>query len=608
MEKLALGQCERGRFTLPVDMVTQTAAILAKRGVGKTYTASVMAEEMLEAKQPICVLDPTGAWFGLRSTADGKGAGYPVVIFGGEHADVPLEENSGEIVARAIVEHRLSAVIDFSLLRKGQTVRFAMLFLETLYRLNRDPLHVFVDEADAFAPQRCLGEEARMLGAMEDLVRRGRKRGIGCTLITQRPAVLNKNVLTQCEVLVALRLVHPKDIDAIMEWINVHAEASAAQRMVQSLPSLPVGEAWFWSPGWGEFFELVAVRPRRTFDSGATPKPGEHLARPKVAAPVDLGQLSAEIQQTIQRAKDNDPAALRRRIAELESEKRKAESGKAAGVLTQSREGQAEVAERIKAAVIKAVAERDEFWKAQYGRVLHHLHGQLKVLREAREAIAKVYEDGEKVLGLSKEKALAVYAPAALPPPRNFDGLAKAMAKEPWFPGNGQPAPHVVTRRTEDTGGVGNGGLRRMLVALAQHGERGLTKRQLGLRAGISSSGGTFGTYLARGRQSGWIRDNGDFLQITIDGINALGAFQPLPQGAALCAYWLHELGNSGAARMLRALADAYPQPISRERLGEMSSISHTGGTFGTYLSKLRTLELVVATHEGFVLPVELAD
>jgi DNA helicase HerA-like ATPase len=74
-------------------------------------------------------------------------------------------------------------------------------FLETLYRLNREAMHLFVDEADSIAPQKPFGEEARMLGAMEDVVRRGGIRGIGTTLITQRPAVINKNVLTQCEIL-----------------------------------------------------------------------------------------------------------------------------------------------------------------------------------------------------------------------------------------------------------------------------------------------------------------------------------------------------------------------------------------------------------------------
>ena len=47
---------------LPLDFVTQTQAILAKRGAGKSYCASVQAEEMLKARQQVVVIDPTGAW------------------------------------------------------------------------------------------------------------------------------------------------------------------------------------------------------------------------------------------------------------------------------------------------------------------------------------------------------------------------------------------------------------------------------------------------------------------------------------------------------------------------------------------------------------------
>ncbi|MDZ7735872.1 MAG: hypothetical protein U5P41_07080 [Gammaproteobacteria bacterium] len=52
-----------------------------------------------------------------------------------------------------------------------------------------------LDEAEEFAPQKPQRDEARMLGAMETLVKRGRSRGVGVTLITQRTASLNKNVI-----------------------------------------------------------------------------------------------------------------------------------------------------------------------------------------------------------------------------------------------------------------------------------------------------------------------------------------------------------------------------------------------------------------------------
>jgi DNA helicase HerA-like ATPase len=72
MSKLRIAE----NLSLPEDAVTQTFVILAKRGVGKTLAASVMAEEMLKIGQPIVVYDPTGAWWGLKSSKNGKAAGY----------------------------------------------------------------------------------------------------------------------------------------------------------------------------------------------------------------------------------------------------------------------------------------------------------------------------------------------------------------------------------------------------------------------------------------------------------------------------------------------------------------------------------------------------
>src|SRR5690348_2403527 len=92
-------------LSLPLEAVTQTFAVLAKRGVGKTYTGAVLAEEMLKAGQQIVVSDPVGVWYGLRSSASGKSEGFPVVVFGGEHGDVPLEEAAGEVIASSIIEH-----------------------------------------------------------------------------------------------------------------------------------------------------------------------------------------------------------------------------------------------------------------------------------------------------------------------------------------------------------------------------------------------------------------------------------------------------------------------------------------------------------------------
>lgn len=302
--------------------VTGTQAILAQKGKGKSHLAQVQAEELLAADQQIVAVDPTGAWWGLRSSKNGKKAGYPVVVFGGEHADVELEATAGEVIAEAIATEHFSAVIDLTLFRKMEALRFMAAFLETLYRKNREALHLFIDEADVIAPQKTFSpEQARCLGAAEDIVRRGRIRGIGCTLISQRAQVINKDVLALADMLTTLGMNHPRDLAAIDEWVRVHGDANQAKTMNRSLPSLPTGDAWFWSPSLN-IFELVTIRDKRTYDSGRTPKAGERRAAPKVMAKVDIKALGVAIAETVQRKVENDPTALKARIAELEKASR----------------------------------------------------------------------------------------------------------------------------------------------------------------------------------------------------------------------------------------------------------------------------------------------
>ncbi len=101
-------------LALPFEAITQTIGILAKRGAGKTYTASVLAEEFVAAKLPFCVLDPTGAWWGLRVMNDSK-PGLPVIIIGGKHGDLPLEPTAGKLMADLIVDNPGFYVLDMSI-------------------------------------------------------------------------------------------------------------------------------------------------------------------------------------------------------------------------------------------------------------------------------------------------------------------------------------------------------------------------------------------------------------------------------------------------------------------------------------------------------------
>src|SRR5277367_5138252 len=110
--------------TLPLEVVTQTIGILAQKRKGKSYTARRLVEQIHAAGQQVVIVDPKGDWWGVRSAADGKHPGLPIVIVGGEHGDVPLQTTGGEMVAKLVVEERVSALLDLSLLRKHEVATF----------------------------------------------------------------------------------------------------------------------------------------------------------------------------------------------------------------------------------------------------------------------------------------------------------------------------------------------------------------------------------------------------------------------------------------------------------------------------------------------------
>ena len=135
----------------------------------------------------------------MRSSADGKKPGLPIPIFGGLHGDIPLEPTAGALIADLIVDQRLTCVLDVSDFDTRQQMWGFLADLGTqLLRRNRSPLHIFLEEADEYLPQRTndKGNAPRCLGVWQRVVKRGRTpAGIGTTQITQRNAALNKDTL-----------------------------------------------------------------------------------------------------------------------------------------------------------------------------------------------------------------------------------------------------------------------------------------------------------------------------------------------------------------------------------------------------------------------------
>lgn len=270
-----------GTIKLPISAATKTFAILAKRGAGKTYTAGVMAEEFYKNNIPFVVFDPIDVWWGLRFAENGKDKGLPVVVFGLEHADIKLDRDMGRRIAQAVVRENVSVVISTFGLPKVAQRHLIAEFSEELLNINNTPRHIFVEEAHEFVPQRVQGAMGKVFSAVEALIVMGRNRGIGVTLINQRAATVNKDVLTQLDTLIALRNIGPQDRKALKEWVEAHSAEGDFDNFMSSLPSLPTGEAWIWSPEFMGVFEKIKIRKRETFHPDRE-KLGNKFVMPKL--------------------------------------------------------------------------------------------------------------------------------------------------------------------------------------------------------------------------------------------------------------------------------------------------------------------------------------
>ena len=297
---------------LPVTALDERLAIVGTSGSGKTYAAKGLVENLLDENARVCVVDPLGVWWGLRAGPDGSGPGpHAAVVFGSAHADVPLTPGMGTALGHLVGTHALACVVDVSDLGSA-AVRRA--FTEALYDSNTEPLHLVLDEADLWAPQRVPPDGYDLLGHVEEIVRRGRVRGFVPWLITQRPAVLHKDVLSQADILVSMKLTSSQDRAALGRWFEGQAERAEGRRILAALPQLGRGEGWVWAPS-KRVLAQVAFPRIRSFDSSAAPRRPERVRATGPRPPVDLSAIAAALAGTEGASPGGDEGW---RISELE--------------------------------------------------------------------------------------------------------------------------------------------------------------------------------------------------------------------------------------------------------------------------------------------------
>jgi hypothetical protein len=190
---------EMGHTTAGIAASLDLEELLATRllvqgnsGSGKSHLLRRLLEQSAPWVQQ-AIIDPEGDFVTL---ADRFGH---LVIDAEIHTERALQA-AGE---RARI-HRVSTVLNLEGLDAENQMRRAAAFLGGLFEVARDhwyPMLVVVDEAQLFAPAVAgeVSDEARKLslGAMTNLMCRGRKRGLAGVIATQRLAKLAKNVAAE---------------------------------------------------------------------------------------------------------------------------------------------------------------------------------------------------------------------------------------------------------------------------------------------------------------------------------------------------------------------------------------------------------------------------
>lgn len=102
------------------------------------------------------------------------------------------------------------------------------------------PTSLLCDEAHLYIPERTNQDAAAELGlkSFERIAKEGRKYGISLTVISQRPAEVNRTVLSQCNNFIALRLSNAEDQAVIKKLLPDNLSG-----LTDVLPILDIGEA-----------------------------------------------------------------------------------------------------------------------------------------------------------------------------------------------------------------------------------------------------------------------------------------------------------------------------------------------------------------------------
>jgi hypothetical protein len=296
-----------------VEILTGRGFVTGKSGSGKSNTASVVIENLLSNNFPVLVVDTDGEYYGLKEEFEILHAGAD------EECDIQVSPEHAEKIASLALEQNVPIILDVSgyldesvgselLLRTARQLFAKEKKLKKPFLLVVEECHEYIPEGGG------LDETGKMLIKVG---KRGRKHGLGIVGISQRPADVKKDFITQCDWMVWHRLTWDNDTKVVGRILgNDYADA---------IEDMGDGEA-FLMTDWAENIRRVQFHRKQTFDAGATPGL-EDFERPELKSV--SGNLVDELRDITEERerRESELADLRQeldtkeqRIRELEQE------------------------------------------------------------------------------------------------------------------------------------------------------------------------------------------------------------------------------------------------------------------------------------------------
>lgn len=276
-DKIVFAQMSKGQpadLTFPLDFVRDKAFLTGMTGSGKSWTAGLLMEEINRVGLQFVCFDVLGAHDGLATLPNVEA----------------LSPKNGETVnMRGLVERLgkepTSFVIDISGLPLDKQQVLISDYCEALIsaQLNKGIMTVF-EECQDFVPQ--TGKPISSEGIIR-LCKLGRQYGYGVCLISQRPASVSKDALSQCSVYMIHNLVNHRDLKAVEDQMGFGADRTQVKKLSSGIASATQGEVVCYSPSYFRdegFFRASKIREDRkvthsgsnieikpaTFSSGTT--------------------------------------------------------------------------------------------------------------------------------------------------------------------------------------------------------------------------------------------------------------------------------------------------------------------------------------------------